>query len=115
MAYGRREAVNRCGDLGRQFVSHFIKTMKSPHSSDFHHHCLEMQTWWNDVSELVLKSTKKKLTKTQLIDWFFTKGSLVEIIIPEEFQNQYKTLIKDLLSGRSVEESMKELISQMGD
>ena len=40
MAMSRRDAINRCCDLGKQFIDHFCKTMHEGKESEyFHHHC----------------------------------------------------------------------------
>ena len=48
MAYNRSDAINRCADLGEQFISHFNKIMDAGdiNDPDFIHHCTEMDAWY---------------------------------------------------------------------
>ena len=77
-------------------------------STDFSHHCIEMDAWWNKVKSIVLKPTKKKISKSQLKDWFFEVGSSVEYIIQEEYQETYNELIFALLNDYSI--SVKDVL-----
>lgn len=77
-------------------------------STDFIHHCTEMGAWWDKVKNIVLKSTKKKISKSQLKDWFFEVGSSVEYIIQEEYQETYNELIFALLNDYSM--SVKDIL-----
>lgn len=114
-AYTQSKAIDRCASLGRQFIDHFHKVVEEgDQSPDFKHHCQEMQTWWEDVRDIVLKHNKKRISKVDLIDWFFTKGSSIEIQIKESYQELYEELCVSLISDYSstVEEILSRLLKE---
>lgn len=114
MAYERADAINRCGNLAIKFIQHFHKAVKEgKDSDDFHHHCTEMQTWFDTVNKFVLKNNKKRISNNQLIDWFFTNGSSVEYAIEEPYQDLYDNFIIKILANRdkcNIEEILTELL-----
>lgn len=111
MAYNRKDVIDKCSSYGRQFIEHFKKVCEEGRTADsFKHHCHEMQTWYDTVSNYRFKETKKKISASLLIDWFFENGSYVEDIIPEDFQDIYEQLILDLLTGKSVYDSLSNLL-----
>lgn len=100
MAYNRSDAINRCADLGEQFISHFNKIMDAGdiNDPDFIHHCTEMDAWLNKVRKITLKPKNKTLNTELLVDWFFTAGSSIDIIVSkEEYQDIYSSFITKLL------------------
>ena len=105
MAYSQRAAVNRCGDLGYEFATHFVKIMDDgANHEDFAHRCKEMQAWWNKVKSIKLKSNNKIISNKNLFDWFFTYGSDVAGVIEnEEYRIAYEALINELLKNRNRE------------
>ena len=109
MTYERKDAILKCDELGNNFIEHFHKIMSEGKDlTDFIHHCIEMDAWWNKVKNIVLKPTKKKISKSQLKDWFFEAGSSVEYIIQEEYQETYNELIFALLNDYSI--SVKDVL-----
>lgn len=111
-AVERADVILLCMRLGEKFAEHFIKVVtEGKASDDFHHHCSEMQAWFDEVKRKKIKTTKKVITKTNLIDWFFTCGEDIEDFIPEEYIDRYKKLYTGLLStDKSVEEILRGLI-----
>lgn len=111
MAYDRRGAINRCGDLGRQFINHFKKILNDPNQESIINHADEMQTWLDDVTQIVLKYNKRKLTTDQIIDWFFTKGSTVEVLFEndENGKDLYNRFLKSIVNNYSVRNAFKEI------
>lgn len=115
MAYERSKAIDRCASLGNQFIKHFIKVYAGGiNDRDFEHHCHEMQTWYDEVRDIVLKPKSKQISRTQLIDWFFTAGSTIEVKFKEdEVGDMYEELVLRLVSSRdSVSDIMLELLSE---
>ncbi len=101
MAYRRSDAIKVCLDLGFEFINHFHKVMQEGKTGiDFEHHCKEMDTWWRKVRDIKLKHNNKILSDEQLVDWFFTAGSGVDIKIKEPYQGVYKQLYEELLQNR---------------
>lgn len=109
MAYDRSDAINRCASLGKKFITHFHKVyVGGLDDVDFPHHCQEMQTWYEDVRSIRLKSNKKLLTVMNLLDWFFTVGSSIEDYLPEVTEAHcYDEFIDILVDNDNVEESFK--------
>ena len=72
MAYTHTKAMDLCYSLGKKFAEHFIKICKEgKDSNDFTPHCIEMQSWWDEVKDIRLKESKKKISYSDLNDWFF--------------------------------------------
>ena len=111
MAYTRGHAIELCSNLSNKFSEHFLKVMKSGiESPDFKHHCSEMQAWFNKVSSIRLKPDSKKITKTNIMDWFITDGRTPEDFIPEEYVDKYEDFCVGLLDGKTVEESFIDIL-----
>ena len=114
MAYERADAIERCSHLANKFIQHFHKAVKEGiNGRDFHHHCTEMQTWFNTVNKFVLKNNNKRISNNHLIDWFFTNGSSIEYIIEEPYQEIYDKFIIKILNTRNdcnIEQILTELI-----
>lgn len=101
MAYTYTKAMDLCYSLGKKFAGHFIKICKEgKDSNDFTHHCIEMQSWWDEVKDIRLKESKKKISYSDLNDWFFTLGKDPEDFIPEEYLELYSKLYLNLLLNR---------------
>lgn len=101
MAYTHTKAMDLCYSLGKKFAEHFIKICKEgKDSNDFTHHCIEMQSWWDEVKDIRLKESKKKISYSDLNDWFFTLGKDPEDFIPEEYLELYSKLYLNLLLNR---------------
>ena len=114
-ALQRKDAVNRCCDLGWEFIKHFHKVVKEGvYSPTFNHHCREMQAWWDKVKNIRVSDNKKLISTDNLINWFFTAGSDIESIIKDEYQNTYSKLMLLLLSdySLSVKEAFKKVLPQ---
>lgn len=115
MAYSRSTAVDECFSKGKQFISHFYKVMEEGNNSvNFHHHCSEMQAFWDDVKNIRLKPKSKLIAQDDLMNWFFTIGSDVNTYIKEDFQEAYHELYLSLLLNRKtamVEDIMIKIFS----
>lgn len=81
MSIKRNEAFSKCIDLSVPFIEHFSKVYdESVGSPTFHHHCSEMQSWWNTVNNFVFRHNNKRISQSELIDWFFLGGSDTETL-----------------------------------
>lgn len=112
MAYSRSYVVDKCAELGKEFVEHFHKVMHEGIDSDsFKHHCSEMQTWWNTVRSMSYKHNKKRVPKSDLFDMFLTVGDSIEFLIEESYQEAYEEFCIYLLYDYShtVEEAFKQI------
>lgn len=79
MAFSKLDAIDKCIELGHQFIDHFHKVYKEDQTSyNYIHHCNEMQSWLDKCRRFKLKSTNNYLTPMDLIDWFFTAGECVD-------------------------------------
>lgn len=115
MALKKVDAIDKCQQLGWQFINHFHKLYKeSSNSSTFHHHCSEMQSWLNTVRSYKLKSTNKFLTSVDLIDWFFTAcgGVDADNDFTSDEADYYDEFITKLLYDKtiSVEEAAQKTL-----
>ena len=93
MALTRADCIQACLDNAPVFIEHFHKIFMSPKDINVNHWCDEMYAKYKKVSELVLKNKNKRISDTQLEDWFFTKGSSVEVLFPDNI-NEQKTYVK---------------------
>lgn len=79
MAIPLNVAIDKCQELGTQFIEHFHKLFsEGKDSSSFCHHCKEMQGWLNKCRLIKLKTTNRHLTPANLIDWFFTATGSID-------------------------------------
>lgn len=111
MAYERSDAIDECSRLGNQFILHFKKLFTD--NTSFHHHCTEMQSYYDKVYKIVLKYNKKKISNNQLIDWFFTVGSSTELLFDNDNEEDiYNMLMVELLANEksTVEDIMTKLL-----
>lgn len=104
MAMPRADAIELCISLGEKFTNHFKEIYeKGKNDIDFKHHCQELQSWYDKVNEIVLKQNNKKLSKTQKIDWFFTRGSSLENIFNNTtIEDVYEEFIFKLMSSNDL-------------
>lgn len=112
MSMDRSDAIDKCLSLGEKFTEHFNEIMKEGvQSSNFKHHCHEMQVWFDTVKKITLKPKGKYLTIEYLVDWFFTAGQTVEKLIDDEYEDEYETLIRSLLidKDRKIEDIIRNL------
>ena len=114
MTISRVDAIDKCHQLGKMFVEHFHKVVKEgSYSSTFNHHCAEMQASYDSARDITLKSSGKVITKTNLIDWFFSMGKNVEDVVEEEYVDTYEKFYIELLhSNISVKEAFEKVLSQ---
>lgn len=104
MAMPRADAMELCISLGEKFTNHFKEIYKNGKNDiDFKHHCQELQSWYDKINEIVLKQNNKKLSKTQKIDWFFTRGSSLENIFNNDtIEDKYEEFIFELMSSNDL-------------
>ena len=113
MSFEKNQAVDIAVELGEQFAKHFVKVMKEGYSPDFKHHCHQMQVWFDKVKNITIKPKTKHLTIEQWIDWFFTAGQSIELLIPESYQDEYEILIKELIIDK--DRKVIDIISALPD
>lgn len=102
LAMSRSDAIDKCQSLGEQFIAHFHKVY-TQHKNNFKHHCEEMQGWLTTARKYKLKSTNDFLTKTNLIDWFFTACSTTDEFFSNAIElNEYEAFMLRLLNDDSL-------------
>ena len=74
MALTRSVAIDRCISFGKQFLIHFDKIYNNPKSISREHWETEMDNCWNEVKSIILKQNSRKLSVSNLHDWFFSAG-----------------------------------------
>lgn len=111
MAFNRMDAIDKCISLGKLFINHFLKVVEEGReSNDFSHHCHEMQNWYDEVKGIKLKSNNKFISKTHLIDWFFTVGQSPEDFMSDDLVGMYEDLYLELLRGKRVKDIFEEFL-----
>ena len=114
MALSRLDAMDRCISYGERFCDHFNLVCKNGlASSDFKHHCGELQGWFKTIKKIKTKSDNKELKNEDLIDWFFTAGQNIEDVIQPEYVETYKKFIDRLLANNDqlISDILIELLS----
>lgn len=108
-ATDRMDVIGRCQSLGKQFAEHFHK-IYTQHKAYFKHHCIEMQSWYDSVKVFRFKSNKKRISKTQLYDWFFTACQIVEDLFEDvSEQKTYEAFVQELLkTDKQISELLQE-------
>ena len=119
MATTRSDAIETCINLSKKFVEHFKKGYaEGVTSPTFHHHCSEMQAWWEDAEKIILKTNNKKVSKTNLMDWFFTMGSTPEEFLDDETMiDVYNDFIIEVLDKRetaNIEGILRNILLRYG-
>lgn len=100
-AVDKAAAIERCRHLGRRFVKYFINlTRETSLGVSFNYCCKEMQILYDEAESVVLNYTNKKLSNTQLSDWFLTCGEAVEDIITNKYIDVYEEFIAVILYKR---------------
>ena len=112
MAMPRKDAIDRCISLGREFVEHFHKVYSEPNVEAVNHWVGEMRTWYSDVKMIRLKPNNKPLGITMLNDCFFTCGSDPTDIVPmtDEELNKYEQFYIALDRGLDIVDAFREII-----
>lgn len=111
MSVSRNQAINQCISKGRQFIEHFKKILKDSSQETIKHHATEMQAFLDDVKDLTLKPKTKIITYNQLFDWFFTKGSSVEVLFKGDTKGEalYNKFLQNISGNYNVETSLKSI------
>lgn len=104
MAEDRANAMSYCISHGKQFIQHFEKVKRDieNNSHELKHYIHEMQTWWDNVRTIKLKSNKKYLSDKFLVDSFFTAGAFVEDFLDKKYVSSYNQMYKKLLKNRKL-------------
>ena len=106
-AMTRRDALNRCMDLGVQFVGHFDKIYNDNNEGTVRHHASEMQGWLEQVYKLRLKPNGKGISIDKKFDWFFTSGSDIESLFGNPTEAEvYGDFIESIVSTNNVFDSL---------
>lgn len=100
MSIRRNDAFSKCIDLSSPFLEHFLKVYnEGVESPSFHHHCSEMQRWWNTVNHFIFRHNNRRISPSELIDWFFLGGSDIDTLFDGDTQK-----------GQVYEEFMMEMV-----
>lgn len=110
MAMERNDAIDRCYSLGLQFLNHFQKIYDDNNEETIKHHAAEMQNWLNQVLDITLKSTNKKLSRQQLYDWFITAcGNSFDHLNNYVVDDVYNQFAMKVLDNHDVVQSLKDV------
>lgn len=113
MAIDRNTAIDKCISYGKQFIIHFNKIYKEPHCMYVKHWCKEMQTWFDIMSDFVLKHNKRHLVGAERYDWFYSFGSSFEEFFnynTDEIES-YIQFIDELEKTKDVYESIHKIFN----
>lgn len=101
MIIERPNAISKCMKLGNEFIEHFSNIAEEgPYSKNFAYHYKELVLLWNSVKSIRLKDSGKIISNFQLIDWFFSMGTSIELIISSKYQNVYEEFCIKLLNNK---------------
>lgn len=104
----RNEAMDKCYELGEKFIEHFEKIYDKPDNENVNHWCNEMQGWFDKVSSMSLKYSKKLITNDNIVGWFFQKWTDEEHLFPNDKNKQeiYIKFYNELLKIKNVKQSL---------
>ncbi len=75
-ARNRIDACDKCVSLNDIFKEHFDKIYNNKNDiENLNHWSDEMNSWWKEVSSIILKQNNKKINFTDMTDWFFIGGN----------------------------------------
>ncbi len=95
MAMNRADAIGRGLSIGKQFSMHFLKCYLSTNLlKDW---AKEMFNWYSEITELKLKPKARKLTSSEIKDWFF--NVVIDDIPTDKLEKYLKQTISLFSSG----------------
>lgn len=101
MIMERPDAISKCMKLGNEFIEHFSNIAEDgPYSKNFTYHYKELVLLWNSVKSIRLKDSGKIISNFQLMDWFFSMGTSIELIISSKYKNVYEEFCIKLLNNK---------------
>ena len=112
MTLSRRDAMDRCIGLGKQFISHFDKIYKNKNSDDINHWIMEMNTFYKKVKEIKLKESNDEILSGDLRDWFFNAGANVKDFMKNstyEEEKLYDNFVNKVINSNNIKSSLKEI------
>ena len=110
-SFKRSDIIDRCLALGKLFADHFVKIIYLGRDDvDFKHHCQEMQSWYDEIKRLRFKESSKKISKSQIWDWFFTIGQDSEDVVGPDYVEIYENFYLDLVRGN---EKVIDILSKL--
>ena len=114
MAFSRQDAIDRCVGLGKKFVEHFDKIYNSKDKELIDHWAKEMDSWWNQVKDIKMKPSGRRIYNVDLMDWFFDAGQLATDFMTSddtfEERDVYEAFEYKLLNR---ETSVVDLVNEM--
>ena len=82
-------------------------------SQTFHHHCQEMQAWYDDAKSIKFKSNDELINSSLLVNWFFDcGGNTIDFMknLTEDKEYVYYELMNAILYTYKVYESFIEVL-----
>lgn len=110
LAMSKSDAADICMGLGKKFMQHFAKICNQPQSPAREHWIAEMQSWWNKVRVIKLKSTNRFLPTHLIVEWFLTAGTSPDTYLRGETIHQYEKFMDLLLTTRDLRGSIQQCI-----
>lgn len=106
-AVDKAAAIERCRHLGGRFVKYFINlTRETSLGASFNYCCKEMQILYDEAESVVLNYTNKKLSNTQLSDWFLTCGETTENLMSNKYTDIYEDFIATIIYKRTKQDDV---------
>lgn len=115
MAMSRTDAIDRCENLGKQFIIHFDKVYNESDKEVRFHWESEMNNFWGKVKDIKLKGNKNSLSFSNLYDWFFTACQNVEDFMSsadkETEEEVYNNFVISLYQNR--DKNVSDILSDL--
>lgn len=112
MLLTRGELMNRCCFLGHRFIEYFDKIYNESRDFDtIHQWASKMQTFYDEMNNIIIKESTKRLSGSERKDVFYSYGSTYEGYFNNN-QNEidlYEELIDSLEMTHNVYQSIQEM------
>lgn len=109
----RKDAINKCIELGELFVEHFDKIYNSPNDINVHHWSKEMQAWYDKARRIKLSTSNRPISTMWLLNWFGTLCGDVDTVFNNEVEAEiYEDFLNDLVRSENVEYSINHIFNK---
>lgn len=110
-AMPRKAALDKCWNLGDQFIAHFDKIYNDNDEGTIKHHAAEMQNWLNQILNIKLRENNRGLSVEKIINYFLTRGSDAETLFKDNLTeaDAYDDFIAEVVKDWNVADALRRV------
>lgn len=116
-AFPRKVIVDKCQELGSQFISHFDKIYNENDEETISHHASEMQAWLDTVRRYKWAHNNRALSTVDILNLFTTQGGDYDDVFPNNAieAEVYESFCDELVKDWNVKEALRrvELLGEL--